>query len=63
MMAQPGFFDHDRRLGALSALGDPLVAINAMVPWETFRRPIQSVVLTPAADRKSNASVSPWMPF
>lgn len=59
MMAQPGFFDHDRRLEALSAQGDPLVAINAMVPWETFRATIEAVVLTPAADRKSNAGRKP----
>jgi transposase, IS5 family len=59
MMAQPGFFDHDRRLEALSAQGDPLVAINVMVPWETFRATIEAVVLTPAADRKSNAGRKP----
>jgi transposase, IS5 family len=59
MLAQPGFFDHDRRLEALSAQGDPLVAINAMVPWETFRATIEAVVLTPAADRKSNAGRKP----
>jgi transposase, IS5 family len=59
MMAQPGFFDHDMRLEALSAQGDPLVAINAMVPWETFRATIEAVVLTPAADRKSNAGRKP----
>jgi transposase, IS5 family len=59
MMAQPGFFDHDRWLEALSAQGDPLVAINAMVPWETFRATIEAVVLTSAADRKSNAGRKP----
>ena len=30
-MGQPGFFDHDKRLAALSEKGDPLEAINAVV--------------------------------
>jgi transposase, IS5 family len=37
MMNQPGFFDVDRRLEAISAKGDPLDTINEAVPWETFR--------------------------
>ena len=36
-MSQPGFFDLDRRLEGLSAKGDPLETINAVVPWESFR--------------------------
>jgi transposase, IS5 family len=35
------------------------VAINAMVPWESFRPTIEAVVLTLAADRKSNAGRKP----
>jgi hypothetical protein len=33
-MAQLGFFDADKRLEALSAKGDPLEAIDRLVPWE-----------------------------
>ena len=58
-MGQPGFFDHDKRLAALSEKGDPLEAINAVVPWEIFRRSIEAVVLTPASERKSNAGRKP----
>lgn len=58
-MAQPGFFDHDKRLAALSEKGDPLEAINAVVPWEIFRGSIEAVVLTPASERKSNAGRKP----
>jgi transposase, IS5 family len=58
-MAQHGFFDHDRRLVALSAKSDPLVAINAVEPWETFRPAMRTVVLTPAADSKSNVGRKP----
>lgn len=58
-MGQPGFFDHDKRLAALSEKGDPLEAINAVVPWEIFRGSIEAVVLTPASERKSNAGRKP----
>ena len=46
-MGQFGFFDADKRLAALSAKGDPLEAIAALVPWESFRADIEAVVLTP----------------
>jgi IS5 family transposase len=58
-MAQLGFFDADRRLAALSAKGDPLEAIGALVPWESFRAAIEVVVLTPEEARKSNAGRKP----
>jgi len=35
MMGQPGFFDADKRLAALSKKGDPLEAIAALIPWES----------------------------
>ena len=46
-MGQLGFFDADKRLQALSARGDPLEAIDHLVPWESFRAEIEAVVLTP----------------
>jgi IS5 family transposase len=58
-MAQLGFFDTDRLLAALSAKGDPLEAIGALVPWESFRLDIEAVVLTPEEARKSNAGRKP----
>jgi len=58
-MAQLGFFDADRRLSALSAKGDPLEAIDGLVPWESFRADIEAVVLTPEEARKSNAGRKP----
>jgi hypothetical protein len=36
-MGQLGFFDADNRLTVLSAKGDPLEAIDRLVPWESFR--------------------------
>ena len=41
-MGQLGFFDADRRLAALSKKGDPLEAIAALVPWESFRADIEA---------------------
>jgi IS5 family transposase len=54
-MGQLGFFDVDKRLAALSAKGDPLEAIDRLVPWESFRADIEAVVLTPEDRKKSNA--------
>src|SRR3546814_12759631 len=36
-MSQPGFFVLENRYAGLDAHGDPLVAINASVPFELFR--------------------------
>jgi IS5 family transposase len=52
-MGQPGFFDVERRLEALSAKGDPLVTVKTTVPWEDFRTDLEAV--TKDKDRKSNA--------
>lgn len=58
-MAQMGFFDADRRLSVLSAKGDPLVRVWALVPWELFRADIEAVVLTSDEARKSTAGRKP----
>src|SRR5512133_1701586 len=59
-MGQLGFFDADRRLAALSEKGDPLEAITALVPWESFRAEIEAVVLTPDELKKSSAGRKPF---
>ena len=58
-MGQLGFFDAEKRLAALSAKGDPLEAIDRLVPWESFRADIEAVVLTPDEMRKSSAGRKP----
>ena len=40
---------------SLSAKGDPLEAIDRLVPWESFRAEIEAVVLTPDELKKSSA--------
>ena len=59
-MGQLGFFDADRRLSALSERGDPLEAIAALVPWESFRADIEAAVLTPEDAKKSRAGRKPF---
>ena len=59
-MGQLGFFDADKRLEALSAMGDPLEAIDRLVPWESFRAEIEGVVLTPDELKKSSAGRKPF---
>jgi len=58
-MTQLGFFDSDKRLAALSAKGDPLEAIDRLVPWESFRADIEAVVVTRDEARKSKAGRKP----
>ena len=59
-MARLGFFDADKRLEALSAKGDPLEAIDRLVPCEGFRAEIEAVVLTPDELKKSSAGRKPF---
>jgi hypothetical protein len=37
MARQPGFFDSDERLKALSAAGDPLERLAQVIDFEVFR--------------------------
>ena len=59
-MGQKGFFDVERRLEAISALGDPLETIKKIVPWEDFRTDIEAVTETKPEERKSNAGRKPY---
>src|SRR2546427_10299678 len=60
VMGQTGFFDVERRLEAISALGDPLETIKKIVPWEDFRTDIEAVTETKPEERKSNAGRKPY---
>ena len=41
MAGQPGFFDGEERLKALSAAGDPLERLAAAIDFEVFRRELE----------------------
>ena len=58
-MAQMGFFDLSDRYASLDAKKDPLVEIDAVVPWEEFRPTLERVWRKPEADRKSRAGRKP----
>src|ERR1700720_1956572 len=64
-MGQLGFFDLSRRYEGLDLKDDPLVAIAAMVPWESLRPKLKASLITGglrARDvaRKSPAGRKPW---
>lgn len=42
-MMQAGLFDWQTRFEQLDKGGDPLAKLNALVPWETFRPPLERV--------------------
>ena len=58
-MAQMGFFDLSDRYASLDAKKDPLVEIDAVVPWEEFRPTLEGVWREPDAERKSRARRKP----
>lgn len=58
-MGQIGFFDVSDRYASLDAKRDPLVEIDAVVPWEAFRPVLERVWRKPEAERKSRAGRKP----
>ena len=56
-MMQTGLFDWQTRFEQLDNGGDPLVKLNAMIQWETFRKQLEKVR---DKDRKSAAGRKPF---
>ena len=44
MQGQAGFWDIDERYVRLSEAGDPLEKLNAVVPWEVFRKSLSKAL-------------------
>jgi transposase, IS5 family len=59
-VGQLGFHDLDQRLEAISAKGDPLEALNGLIPFESFRAEIEAVVRLAPGERKSKAGRKPF---
>ena len=59
-MGQMGFFDIANRYADLDAKNDPLVKIDAVVPWEHFRVRLEAAWRKPPEERKSKAGCKPW---
>ena len=55
-----GLFRYRESLRRSGRQNDPLVKINAAVPWEAFRSRLEQVWRKPADKRKSNAGCKPW---
>ena len=43
-MIQFGFFDYSDRLQSLSKCGDPLLKLDELIPWESFRKPLRKIL-------------------
>jgi hypothetical protein len=56
MTGEPGFFDAEERLRWLSASGDPLERLRAVVDFEAFRAELEAAL--PRADRSRGARPS-----
>ena len=59
-MGQMGFFDIETRYRGLDAKGDPLVKINEIIPWESFRTELKAAWRMAPEARKSKAGRPPW---
>jgi Transposase domain (DUF772) len=64
-MGQLGFFDLNRRYESLSEKNDPLVAIAAMVPFESIRPKLHTALIKgelrrSEAERRNSAGRKPW---
>lgn len=59
-MAQMGFFDLSERYASLDAKKDPLLEIDAIVPWEEFRPLLTAIWRKPPDAKKSSAGRKPW---
>ena len=58
-MSQLGFFDIANRYAGLDAKNDPLVKLDAVVPWEDFRSRLEAAWRKPCDARKSPAGRKP----
>lgn len=63
MRGQAGFWDVDERYVRLSEAGDPLVKLNALVPWEVFRRPLAKALKRSDGAKGGRPPYDPVMMF
>jgi len=65
-MGQLGFFDLNRRYESLTEKNDPLVAIAAMVPFESLRPKLNAALIKgelrrSEAERKNSTAANTWL--
>jgi len=54
---QPGLFDWQNRFEKLNKNGDPLVKLNKVIQWDSFRETLEKVR---AGEKKNNAGAKPY---
>jgi transposase, IS5 family len=63
MAGQPGFFDLSDRYEALSAAGDPLERLSAVVDFELFRSPLVAVLRRSPRNKRGRPPFDPVLMF
>lgn len=63
MRGQAGFWDVDERYVRLSEAGDPLEKLNAVVPWEVFRKPLAKALKRSDGAKGGRPPYDPVMMF
>lgn len=63
MRGQAGFWDIDERYVRLSEAGDPLERLNAVVPWEVFRKPLAKALKRSDGARGGRPPYDPVLMF
>jgi IS5 family transposase len=63
MRGQAGFWDIDERYVRLSEAGDPLEKLNALVPWDVFRKPLAKALKRSDGAKGGRPSYDPVMMF
>ncbi|TKB09483.1 MAG: transposase, partial [Mesorhizobium sp.] len=63
MRGQAGFWDIEERYVWLSEAGDPLEKLNAVVPWEVFRKPLAKALKRSDGAKGGRPPYDPVMMF
>jgi transposase, IS5 family len=63
MAGRPGFFDLSDRYEALSAAGDPLERLSAVVDFELFRSPLVAVLRRSPRNKRGRPPFDPVLMF
>jgi len=63
MRGQAGFWDVDERYARLTEAGDPLEKLNALVPWDVFRKPLAKALKRSDGARGGRPPYDPVLMF
>jgi hypothetical protein len=63
MLRKVGFWDFDERYVRQSEDGDPLEKLNALVPWEVFRKPLAKALKRSDGAKGGRPPCNPVMMF